>query len=96
MDVGPICHAYKFMTFLKRLNRENFYFSNFVASWRYESYGKIQNFSSISLTLCLLGQKDIGTWIVNTTITNTMPARHVVDSSPANSAKEANINYGSY
>ena len=35
-------------------------FSDFVANWRYESYGKIQNFSSISLKLCLLGQKTQG------------------------------------
>ena len=45
-------------------------FSDFVANWRYESYGKMQNFSSISLKLCLLGQKNTGTWSVNITIVN--------------------------
>ena len=32
----------------------------FMVNWRYESYWKIQNFSSISLKLCLLtlGQKN--------------------------------------
>ena len=54
----------KSMNFIKRLNREkiffNLEFSNFVANWRYESYGQIQNFSSISLKLCLLGQKTQG------------------------------------
>ena len=73
MDVGPICHAYKFMKFIKKVKSRKFLFfklefSNFVASWRFESYGKIQNFSSISLTLCLLDQKNTGTWGVNTTI----------------------------
>ena len=59
MDVGPICHVYKSMKLIKRLNRKILIFqtSNFVANWRYESYGKIQNFSSISIKLCLLGQK---------------------------------------
>ena len=33
-------------------------FSNFMVNWRCESYGKIQNFSSISLKLCLLGKKN--------------------------------------
>ena len=32
-------------------------FSNFMANWHYESYWKIQNFSSISLKLRLLDQK---------------------------------------
>ena len=75
MDMGPICHVvYKSMKFIKkRLNRENFYsfkldFSNFVANWPYKGYGKIQNFSSISLKLCLLDQKNTGTWTVNITI----------------------------
>ena len=27
MDLGPICHVYKSMDFIRRLNRENFYFS---------------------------------------------------------------------
>ena len=46
------------------LNRGNFYllfkleFPNFVANWRYESYGKMQNFSSVSRKICLLGQKN--------------------------------------
>ena len=31
-----------------------------MANWRYESYGKIQNFSSISLKLCVLDQKTQG------------------------------------
>ena len=58
------------MNFIRRLNRGNFKleFSNFVANWPYESYGKIQNFSSISLKLCLLGQKNTGTWGVNITL----------------------------
>ena len=70
--MGPICHVYKSMKFIKRLNREKVIFfklefSNFVANWRHKSYGKIQNFSSISLKLCLLGEKNTGTWIVNIT-----------------------------
>ena len=32
-------------------------FSYFVF-WRYKSYGKIQNFSSLSLKLCLLAKKN--------------------------------------
>ena len=43
-------------------------FSNFVANWRYESYGQIQNFSSISLKIVPTRPKNTGTWIVNTTI----------------------------
>ena len=65
MDVCPICHVYKSMKFMKRLKRTFLFFklefSNFVANRRYESYGKIQNFSSISLKLCLLGQKNTAT-----------------------------------
>ena len=61
------------MNFIRRLNRGKFYsfkleFSNFMANWRYKIYGKIQNFSSISLRLCLLDQKNTGTWGVNITI----------------------------
>ena len=33
---------------------------------------KIQNFSSISLKYCLLGQKNTGTWGVSITIDNTI------------------------
>ena len=41
------------MNFIRRLNRAKLLFfkpefSNFMANWRYKSYGKIQNFSSIS------------------------------------------------
>ena len=43
-------------------------FPNFVANWQCKSYEKIQNVSSISLKLCLLGQKSTGTWGVNITI----------------------------
>ena len=43
-------------------------FSNFVANCWYESYGKMQHFSSISLKLCLLGKKNTGTWGVNITV----------------------------
>ena len=32
-------------------------FSNLGVNWRYVSHDKIQNFSSINLKLCLLGQK---------------------------------------
>ena len=64
------------MNFIKRLNRENFIFklefSNFMSNWLYESYRKIQNFSSISLKYCLLGQKNTGTWGVSITIDNTI------------------------
>ena len=63
--MGPICHVYKPMKFIKRLNREIFIFklefSNFVADWWNKSYGKLQNFSSTSLKSCLLGQKNTGT-----------------------------------
>ena len=50
------------MNLIRRLNRGNLYFSklefsNVVANWRYESYGQIQNFRSIYLKLCMLGQK---------------------------------------
>ena len=49
------------MIFIRRLNRGNVYFKTrvfkFVVYLRYESCGKIQNFSSISLKLCLLGKK---------------------------------------
>ena len=45
------------MNFIRRIN---------MANWWYESYGKIPNFSSISLKLRLLGQKNTGTWVVNT------------------------------
>ena len=63
------------MKFIRRLNRENFYFfklefSNFVAKEGHGSYETIQNFSSISLKLHLLCQKNTGTWGVNTTIIN--------------------------
>ena len=57
-----------------RLNRDFLNFSNqsfqiwWLKVWTFE---KIQNFSSISLKLCLLGPKHIGTWGVNTT-TNTL------------------------
>ena len=43
-------------------------FSNFVANWWNGRYENIQNFSSISLKFCLLGQKNTGTWAVNTPI----------------------------
>ena len=66
----------KSMNFTKRLNRGNFYFSNqsfqiskFPNNWRYDSYGQIQNFSSISEKLCLLGEKNTGTCGLNATIT---------------------------
>ena len=64
MEMGPICHVYKSMKFIKKSEIEKFYFIleflNFLANWRYETYGKIQNFSSLSLKLCLLGQKTPG------------------------------------
>ena len=71
------------MNIIRRLNRGNFYFfklefSNFVANWRYESYGKIQKISSISLKLCLLGQKNTGTWIGNTTIVKKDANLHLI------------------
>ena len=40
----------KFINFIRRLNKGNF--------WAYGSYEKIQIFSSVSLKLCLLGQKN--------------------------------------
>ena len=43
--------------------------SNLVDNWQYVSQDKIQNFSSISEKLCLLGQNYTRTWGVNTTIT---------------------------
>ena len=43
-------------------------FSNFGVNWRYVSHDKIPNFNSISLKLCLLDQKNTGTWGVNNTI----------------------------
>ena len=58
------------MNFIRRLYRENFY----VSSQRCQrSHDKIQNFSSISLKLCVLDQKYTGTSDVNTTITDTWP-----------------------
>ena len=62
------------MNFIRRLNRGKL-FSNqsFQILWLIggiKVYGKIQNFSSISLKLCLLGQKNTGTWGVNITIIN--------------------------
>ena len=68
-------HRAKSLNFIRRSNKITFLpfnpeFSNFVANWQYESYEKIQNFSSISLKLCLLGQKNTGTWGVNNTIGN--------------------------
>ena len=71
MDMGPICHVYKSMKFTIKVKLRKFLFfklefSNFVANWRYKSYGKIQNFSSLPLKLCLLDQESTGTWGVNT------------------------------
>ena len=64
----------KSMNFTKRLNRGNFDFSNqgfqiLCLICRYDSYGQIQNFSSISENLCLLGEKNTGTCGLNATIT---------------------------
>ena len=42
--------------------------SNSVINKDYESYDKIQNFSSVSLKLGLLGQKNTAAWAVNTTL----------------------------
>ena len=47
-------------------------FSILVDNQRCVSQGKIQNFSSISQKLCLLGEKYTGTWAVNTTIVLTV------------------------
>ena len=56
------------LNFIRRLNREFLpfkpEFSNFVASWRYESYGKIQNFTKFMPSR----PKNTGTWGVNNTI----------------------------
>ena len=61
----------KSISFIRRLNRGNFYLSSqkFPLWWIISgiSHDKIQNFSSISPKLCLLGQKYTGTWGVNTT-----------------------------
>ena len=61
------------MNFIRRLNRGNFLFfkldfSNLGVHWLYVSHDKIQNFNSISLKLCLLDQKNTGTWGVNNII----------------------------
>ena len=53
------------MNFIIKLHRGNFYFSCqsfqiFVDNWRYGSHDKIHNVSSLSLNLCLLGQKTQG------------------------------------
>ena len=47
------------------MEKKNFYTRVFwVANCRYGSYEKIQNFSSVSVKLCLLGQKkNTGTWV---------------------------------
>ena len=60
----------KSMCFIRRLNRGNLLsfkpeISNLVDN--YASHDKMQNFSSISPKLCLLGQKYTGTLDVNTT-----------------------------
>ena len=73
MDLINITNRTNTHEFYKKLKYRKFLFfklefSNFVANWRYESYGKIQNFSSISLKLCLLDQKNTGTQGVNITI----------------------------
>ena len=41
-------------------------FSKFDSYFAYGSYAIIQNFISVPLKLCLLGQKSAGTWSVNT------------------------------
>ena len=74
MDLLNLTNKATSMNLKRRLNRGKFYFlklefSNYVANWQNESYGHIQNFSSISLKLCLLGQIYSGTWDVNTTLT---------------------------
>ena len=61
------------MDFIRRLNRENFYFSSqcFQIWWQISSteVKKTHKISAqISLKLWLLGQKNTGTWVVNNTI----------------------------
>ena len=59
----------KSMNFIRRLNREKFFSSQmFKIWWQISSIEvrKTQNFSSVSLKLWLLGQKNTGTWGVNT------------------------------
>ena len=62
------------MDFIRRLNRENFYFSSqrFQIWWQISGIEvrKTQTFISVSQKLCLLGQKKTGTWNVNNTIVN--------------------------
>ena len=78
MDLGPIVvMVNKFINYIRMLNRENVNFSNwsFQILWLISSMDvkkKIQNFSSISLKLCLLGQqtRNMG---CNTTISTGLP-----------------------
>ena len=59
----------KSMTFIRKLNRKNVYFSNF-SNLVAESYEKIQNFS-ISISKIMLGRpkkKTTGMYVVNTMV----------------------------
>ena len=69
MDLALFVMFNKSMNFIRRYNRENFYLSSqrFQIWWIskylvYVSHNIIQNFSSVSPILCLLGQKYTGAW----------------------------------
>ena len=73
MDLLNMTNRAQFREFYKKVKLRKFLFfklsylefSNFVANWWYEIYGQIQNFSAISLKLCLMGQKNSSeTWIM--------------------------------
>ena len=51
---------------------------NLGVHWRYVSHDKIQNFSSISLNLCLLDQTHTGTWGVNDRVNNTLVESNII------------------
>ena len=70
MDLLNMINRIKIHEFRRRLNRGNFYHSSHSSVFylQDESWQQIQNFSTISQNLGKLGQKNTGTWVMNTTI----------------------------